>query len=492
MLVLAAGGALPTVGLARFRLVAVPLAPLGGAVLASLSVTAMTGIGGTLLEWYITLSAVAALVTALIWLRSPAWRPWEPTSGKHPGRPAAVIAFAASTCACAFGLTELQNPIVSYDGRAIWMLHPLWYVAGHASSVAALRNEALVFSHPQYPPLVGGAVALSWTVLGSDTVRSGVVVIALLNAFAVLAACSGVMELARRVALSGSPNENRSGRGVALGIGAVLSALLSLVAFRTASLAAVDGHADLLWAAAAVGAVTYGLVLPWTNAHLGTAILLAAVAGTAKSEGTLTAAAIILLVGIRGVLVVRSNNSRRAYIQPVAFVIGSLLVIGSWPVVVRMLRAVPNVEFSGTRNGNDGSRLADTVRSASPHLEVLLVAVAVALVGGIFLYTRRRALGVGSDLWAWAVLIVAAAIMASVYATGPGPIKAWLGSSIQRTTLFPALAAWWIVACWVVLAAGEALNLQPAARSPASLNRASAAVGGPRIEPSPSILARDR
>ncbi len=458
ILVLAAAGALPAVALARLRLVALPLAPLAGAVLASLSVTAVTGIGGTLLEWYITLSAIAALVIALIWWRSPASRPWEPASGRHPGRPAAVIAFAASVCACAFGLTELQNPIVSYDGRAIWMLHPLWYAAGHAASVAALRNEALVFSHPQYPPLVGGAVALSWTVLGSDTVRSGVVLIALLNAFALLAACTGVMELARRIALPGSSSEDRFGRGTALGIGGVLSALLPLIAFRTASTAAVDGHADLLWAAAAVGAVTYGLVLPWTNAHLGTAMLLAAVAGTTKSEGTLTAAAVILLVGLRGVLVVRSHDSRRAYMQPVGLAIGSLLVVGSWPVVVRILHALPNVEFSGTRDGNDTSRLVDTIRSASPHLEVVLVAVAVALVGGVFLYTKRRALGVGSDLWAWAVLVVAAAIMATVYATGPGAIKAWLDSSIQRTTLFPALAAWWIVACWVVLAAGQALT----------------------------------
>ena len=139
-------------------------------------------------------------------------------------------------------------------------------------------------------------------------------------------------------------------------------ALLALIVFRAAGKASVDGHADVLWAAAAVGSVTFGLMLPWTRAHLGAAVLLAAVAGMTKSEGTFTAACIIVLIGIRGVLVARSRTTRpahvahvRAYIQPVAFAFGSLVLVGLWPVVVRLLHALPNVEFSGKRVGTNAA-----------------------------------------------------------------------------------------------------------------------------------------
>ncbi len=472
LIVLSAGGLMPALTLARVRLVTIPLAPLTGALLASLSVTAVTGTGGTLLQWYVALSASTAAISALVWWRFPSARPWAGVrdAGTRPGRTAAVIAFAASAGACAFGLSDLGDPNVSYDGRAIWMLHPLWYQAGHGASVAALRNAALVFSHPQYPPLVGGTVALTWTISGLSAVRSGVVMIAILNVFAILAASTGVMELARQLARQtaripqpGSATDGRFRHGPVLGVGAAVSVLLVLISFRGAGFAAFDGHADLLWAATAVGSVTYGLVLPWTRAHLGTALLLAAVAGTTKSEGALTAVSIILLVGVRGTLVARTGKLRRGYVQPVVFAFVSLVVVGLWPLVVRLQHALPNVEFSGVRDGNDGGRFVDTIKSASPHLEVLLVAVPMALVGAVFLRTRRRALGVGSDLWAWSVLTIAAAIIAAVYATGPGPIRSWLDTSIQRTTLYPLLAAWWIVGVWVVIAMGQVFDVRGSA-----------------------------
>ena len=459
LIVLSAGGALPAIAVARFRLVTIPLVPLTGAVLAALSATAMTGIGGTLLGWYVALSAVCAATCAITWWRYPISRPQVRKTGVAPGRGIAVTTFAVVVGASAFGLSQLVNPVVSYDGRAIWLLHPLWYKAGHTVSVAALRNAALVFSHPQYPPLVGGTVALSWTVSGLSTVRSGVVMIALLNALAVVAASTGAMELARHIVQSSSSDStiaSRFGRASVLGAGAVCSVLLALTAFREAGIALIDGHADLLWAAAAVGAVTYGLVLPWKRGHLGAALLLACVAGTTKSEGTATAAWIIALIGLRGVLVGRSLNLRRAYVQPVAFAFGSLAVIGLWPLVVHLLHALPNIEVSGARDGNDGSRLADTIRSAAPQLEVLVVTVPVAILGGVSLRARRRALGVGNDAFAWSAIVVAAAIVTAVYVTGPGSIQPWLSSSIDRTTLFPRLAAWWILASWVVIATATA------------------------------------
>ena len=72
-----------------------------------------------------------------------------------------------------------------------------------------------------------------------------------------------------------------------------------------------------------------------------------------------------------------------------------------------------------------------------------------------------EALGVGNDLWAWAVVAIALASLGSVYVTGPGSIMDWLDSSIQRTTLFPLFAAWWIVSSWVVIAVAQVCNGRP-------------------------------
>ena len=463
IVLLSAGGALPAFALARGRLVTIPLAPLAGAVLAGLSVTAMTGIGGTLLEWYVGLSSTGrrSVRDHLVDHSGDATMGTKfegaagPSSRRHhlcvDRRRARVRPVGARRPHCLLRRT-----------RAIWTLHPLWYEAGHATTVAALRNAALVFTHPQYPPLIGGSIALSWKISGLSSVRSGVVIIAVLSALAVLAAATGVMELARRTVPPDSTAENRLSQSVLLGVGAVLSVLLALTAIRAAGQAAIDGHADLLWAAAAVGAVTYGLVLPSTRTHVGTAMLLAAVAGTTKIEGTLTAASIIVLIGIRGVLAARPVNAgkvRRKYVQPIALALGSLMVVGAWPLVTHLLHALPNVEWLGKHEGTDWSRLGDTISSGEPHLEVLAVAVPLALVGAIFLRTQRRAAGVGNDAWAWAAILIGLTVAAVAYVTGPGAVEPWLLTSVQRITLFPLLAAWWIVASWVVVAAGQVPNV---------------------------------
>jgi hypothetical protein len=64
-----------------------------------------------------------------------------------------------------------------------------------------LKDKAHAFSHPPYPPLVGGSVAMSWLVSGMHTDRPGVIVVALLNGYAVIAAASAMVEISRRVSL---------------------------------------------------------------------------------------------------------------------------------------------------------------------------------------------------------------------------------------------------------------------------------------------------
>ncbi len=459
ILVLSSGGILPALALAQFRLVTIPLTPLMGALLASLAVTAMTGIGGTLLQWYIGFSVTAAVLSAIALLRRTSLSTLR-KADPEDGRAAASSAFLMTASACALGLSQLATPAVSDDGFAIWTMHPFWYEAGHAASVGALRNPALIFSHPQYPPLVGGSIALAWRVSGLQSVRSGVVLIALLNAFAILAASTGMMDLARAFVRASPTSTTQLARRCLLGLGLVLSVMLALTAFREAGRVAVNGHADLLWVAAAVGAATFGLLLPWSRNNVGIAMLLGVVAGMTKIEGTLTAAVIIVLIGFRGVLLARTGSSRKAYREPVLFAISSLALVSFWPAVVRILHSIPNAEWAGKRDGSDASRLVDTFRSAAPHLEVLAVAVPVALVGTLLLRRRRKMSGAGSDLWVWAAIIVAASGVSWAYVTGPGSIRLWLDTSIQRTSLFPLLGAWWIVAFWVLTAVLQATEVR--------------------------------
>ena len=424
----------------------------------------MAWIGGAVLGWYVGLSVLSTLTVALIWWRIPTARPWTPATSAPPARPLGVIAFAAAAGVCAFALSALINPTVSYDGFAIWTVHPAWYLAGHDVTVSALHNAALVFSHPQYPPLVGGVIALSWRVSGVHTVRLGIVMESCLTGFAVVAASTATMELARRLVPTGSALEDRRGRALTLGAGAVVSVHLAFVPFAAAGRFTTDGHPDLLWAIAAVGAVAYGLVLPWEPAHLGAAVLLVAVAGGTKTEGTLIGAAIVVLIAARGVLVARSTGPPQRWRQPCAYACGTLVVIGAWPILVHFLHALPNVETLGARIGTDQSRLQATLRTAAPHLEIVAVAVPVAYFGAVFLDTRRRASGIGNDLWAWTVLVVALGVIFAAYVTGPGSVNVWLANSVQRTTLFPALTAWWVMGTWAVVVAG-AIPRRPGAAS---------------------------
>ena len=63
-------------------------------MLAGLSVTAMTGAGGTLLQWYVTLSALSAALVMIVWWRYPASRPQArraPMPRVEPGRAFALV-----------------------------------------------------------------------------------------------------------------------------------------------------------------------------------------------------------------------------------------------------------------------------------------------------------------------------------------------------------------------------------------------------------------
>ena len=454
MVVLSAAGALPAVTLVGLGWLTVPAAPLTGAVLAAASAAGCLAVGGPLLGWFVGLSVVAAAGTIAVWWRCPSTFPLRrrrssvgnwPTGHRAAGVAGAVVIMAAT----AWFLVALRAPTVGFDARTIWLLHGVWFLDGHQAALAALRNPAIPFAHPSYPPLVGGSVAVSWLVTGNHGYRLGVVMVALLDACALAAAAWVAVEVGRRV---GAAVWRRPAMAYTAGV--VVAGLLVLAAAGVVGPFATNGYADPLWASAAVGAVGFGLVLPGRGRDAGAAVLLLAVAGLTKDEGIVTAMAIVVLMALRAAR--GSMVARRGVLpwRPVLAGVAGVLVLGAWPVLVKLLGATADVPITGPRQGDDLSRAHQTAQAMAGHLHVLLLALPVAVLGGLLLRRARRAAGIGNDGWACAALAAGILIVAAAYVTGGGNVEFWLATSVHRTTFFPALVAWWIVGTWAVVAVG--------------------------------------
>lgn len=485
VLVLGAAGALPALALVGKRPPAVLLAPLAGSVVAAAAAAACLALGGGLLGWFVVLALASAGVVGVVWRRRPSGGPGGGGPGGGRRRPGAggvvgLAGFCVVVVAVAVCLVPLRAPGVGFDARTIWMLHAVWFAAGHRAALAALRNPALTFAHPSYPPLIGGAVGVSWLVTGDHTYRLGVVVVALLNGFAVASAAWVAVEVGLRVAgggrrsatppdvsQRGEPGASRDPAArprrspVPAVAGIVAAGALVLAAFGVAGPFATNGYADLLWAVSATGAIGYGLVLPMEARQVGAAALLLAVAGLTKDEGIPTAMAVVALMTLRAL----GTDPRRwgrllgghRVVPGRRLVLGvaGVSALGAWPVLVRLLGAAPDVANPGARQGDDLSRARATLVAMAPHLHVLLLAVPVAVVAALSAAaaTRRRA-RLGNDGWAWAAAAAGTASIVGAYVLGGGDVAFWLATSVHRTTFFPALAAWWIIGLWGVVTAG--------------------------------------
>ncbi|MGP8059152.1 MAG: hypothetical protein ACLP9C_05915 [Acidimicrobiales bacterium] len=497
LVVLALAGALPVLAFVGLRPLSVVLAPLVGAVLAALAATACLVLGGPTLVWFVVLGVLAgAGVLVVRGRRSPTAR-WTPTAADAagddglsatPGRLDRLVpglGALAVTAAAAVSLVALRAPSVGFDARSIWLLHGRWFAAGHNVALAALRNPVLPFAHASYPPLIGGAVAVSWLVTGNHSDELGVVVIALLNACAVMAAAWAAVEVGRRCGRAVAAHHARRGTEPGRGrleapavAGILVAALLVLVAFGVAGPFATDGYADLLWAVSAAGAVAFGLVLPGRGPDLAAAAVLLAVAGLTKNEGIATAMVIVVLIVARASRSAHLARPGEIPWRPVVAGLCALCSFGVWPVLMVVLGAAGNVAVPGARQGDDWSRARLTFDAMAPHLGVLAVAVPLAVVAAFVLRQARRSVGVGHDAWAWAALAAGLVLVGGVYVTGGGNVTFWLATSVHRTTEFPALCGWWIIGTWAIV--GTAQGAAPA-RAPAGrpIERLTAAAGSP-------------
>jgi hypothetical protein len=474
--VLAAAGSLPVLALVGLRWVTVPLLPLAGAVIAALATTAYLATDGTFMAWFVGLAVLGWAVVSAYWLLRPDSRPWikEPPTTSSDGwyRIAGVIGAVAIVGSCAWCLRGLSTPTVGFDARALWLMRAGWFLQPHHQLMINMRVPYLGIGQSAYPPLVSAVTATAWSVTGDHSVRLGVTVIALLNTCALAAAAFGIVELGRGSAraLAGAtgpgdlvvdPPRNgvpRPTRTVAtpkapLVTGVVGAVLLVFVAFGVTEPFATNGYADPIWSLAAVGAVVFGLQLNGERSYAGTTAILLLVAGMSKDEGFAAAIILIALVALRGLVRIPRVDLGRRWWRPLAIGAVELAAVAAWPILMHALHARGASTVSSAPR--DIGHRADVVyHGMSPYLHVLVLAVPVAVLGGLALSRVRRTGAVANDLWAWAALVGGLLAVVGAYTTESGSIQFWLVGTVHRVTEFPVLCSWWIVAAWAVVASG--------------------------------------
>ncbi len=464
MVVLSASGLLPVLVLVGLRWITIPLAPLAGALVAAFAATGFVAFGGTFLEWFVALAVAGACAIGAGWVLRPDLRPRWPVSG--PGqvhlsggryRATGAIGMVAVLATCAWCLSDLSSPTVGFDARAVWLQRSGWFLQSHHQLLVNMRVPYMVLIQSAYPSLVSASGAVAWGVTGNHSMRLGVVVISLLNACALATAAFAVVEVGRNLARRLSVREDRAGPDrplptAPLAVGVVSAVLLVLISFGITGPFMTNGYADPLWSLAAVGAVAYGLQLQSGRSEQGVAVILVLVAGASKNEGFATAAALIVLIALRGLVAARRDEPQRPWWPPVLVGAGELAAIAVWPVLMEVL-GVRGRSTSLTA-GAVVSRSRASYDALSPYLHSLVWAVPIAVVGGLVLSGVRRRSGIANDWWAWAGLAGGLVAVVGALATGTGAIGPWLVTTAHRVTEFPALCGWWIVATWAVVASG--------------------------------------
>lgn len=466
LVVLAAAGLVPVVATVGPRWVAVPLAPLGGAVVAAVAATASLSFGGPLVVWFVGLAGVAAGVAAAVRVQhrdpAPPGRGTSVPRGRDRRWLVGLVGFVAVVAACVWSLRGLRTPTVGFDARALWVMRPGWFLQSHAQLLVDMRARGLVLTQSAYPPLVSASAAVAWQVTGLHTARLGVTTVAVLDACALAAAALALVECGRtaadRLAGPGAPTTDAGGPGpqarppwAPMVTGVAAAVLLVPVAAGVTEPFLTNGYADPLWSLAAVGAAAFGLQLHADRSTRAVAVVLVLVAGLSKDEGLVMALALVALVAARSIGTAGLRGGWRRWRAPVALAAAEVAVLAWWPVLMHVIGARGASSTFTTSNGT-GSRAAAVVHGMSPYLHVLVLAVPLAVVGGLALTAVRRRSGAGNDLWAWLALAVGLAAVGGALVTGTGAIVPWIRSTVHRITEYPVLQAWWIVAVWAVVA----------------------------------------
>lgn len=465
---LAGPGLLPAAAVARWSPATAFLAPLIGAAMAAVAAELELALAGSLVTWYLVVAVTVNVAVAAYLAR------WKVRSRAREGAPRAAapaVAWSAAVtvlilAVLAVPLTALRAPAFGWDAEQIWLTHALMISGGHHAMLTGLTNPAYLTSNPDYPPLVSAAGAMAFAFYGQANLHIAVDMTVLLQACALGVVGAGLATVGR---------DRRLLTQVAA---AVAGAAVCLAGFAIAGPYGTDGYADLLWAAAAAGAVSWGLMLPKSSQALGIACTCAAVASLTKNEGLATGVIALVLIAVRyrpvawarlAALTGRDHPSvgwreaGRRWAERACLVVLPALPALAWAVLTRSLGIgdlffKSSVFFVPPPRESIAERADVTFQGMAAHLAVAPVAAAMLLLGGLFLRRDRERAGLSNPGWLWTVWLGSLVVIFVIYLKGPLEIHGWINNSVNRTTIFGQLVLYAELAGWLVIAVDAAFS----------------------------------
>jgi len=427
--------------LTRRVVLAFALGPLVAALFATGAVVAMLLFGGALGIW-LSVAFALQIASALLFFRR-----WEAV----PDATTADLLWLTIPLLPPMALAVA--PPTAWDSHSIWWMHAGYFAKGADVAREAMSAPAVMFSHPDYPPLPSAPVAALWQFTGRVDFRVAHSASALVTFSAIV-----LLAVAVRQVLSRSSPALARAAGVAVG----------LATWATAPFSVTSGYSDALWAAAFVaGAVP----LLFGRAPRAIDFGLLMVAALSKNEG-------LIAVGVLAVLLTFRRGHPGVWRLWVPVAAGVV-----WAMLARLLGATSDLESGGrftallTFDPAVWRRLAPTLVALWSSAGIATVSAAVvALAGAVALRSRRTAFGLPGDGWLWGVLAAYAGCLIVTYLISPHDITWHLATSASRVSLPLVLLAGVSAATWVVVAADRP-------PSPPSVTRAEAAV---RVQAQPA------
>jgi hypothetical protein len=466
-------GLLPAIALARRSPVAIFLAPVIGAIFAAVAAELELGVGGSLFDWYLPLALVVNATVMTWWVvarasgtrlvLAPAESALPPVRRSGATAPRSrfpewawyAIAVATLLGALAVPLIALRGDRIGWDSNSIWLTHTLMIFGGHHELLTSLQNRTYAFSNPDYPPLVPASGALAFRFFGMGSLLLAVDTTAFLTACAVGVAGVGIVTAAREA--------GPLPRAVAVMTGGAFC----IAGFAVSSQYGIDGHADLLWAAAAVAAIIWGLVLPRSTQALAIAWTCAVAASLTKNEGLTTALIVLVLICLRyRPLAVPRLAGRagsrpagrpalarwaRAWAERAAFVLTPAVPGLAWAGLIHLI-GIQDAFFSASSGQSLLTRAHATVSGMSMQLRIVPVALVMLVAGSLVLRRCRQSARLANPAWLWTVWLGSLATIFATYVFGDYPIQWWLQTSVSRTTIFAQVLLYADIGIWLVIA----------------------------------------
>jgi hypothetical protein len=460
---LALPGLLPALAVVRRSALVVFLAPVIGALMAAVAAAIELGLGESLLRDYVAV-AVAVNVAVIVWwvLSRRAASRAAPQRGTWTALAWSVVAVPVVIGSLvALPLQALRGQLFGWDANSIWLTHALMVYGGHHELLTGLQNPAYSFTNPDYPPLVPAVGALAFRFYRLSDLHLAVDMTVLVSACGLGVAAMGIVAVAD--ALAGGRGAGWPARVVAV----AAAGAICVVGFAVSGIYVVEGYADLVWAAFAVGAVIWGLVLPTSPRALGVAWICAAAAGLTKNEGLTTALVIIVAIALRYRPLSLPGPLARRWAERAVFVVVPALPGLAWAGIIALI-GVHDAFFKTASGETPLTRVTATFAGMAGHLHVTPLALAVTVAGSLFLRADRQRAGLGNPAWLWTCWLGSLAIIFGTYVIGGLEIHSWLANSVNRVTIFAQVVLYAEISVWMVIAAEGAFGrtLASAGREP--------------------------